>query len=268
MSWKSVPIGALLICGACAAPVEELPLLEHAYHASASAPQWNHRLPIDSQTVELRGDVRRHVVTGPDGNRYALRWRKVSESVGRPGDGRLLRAAKMPKKGPGFLHFGRAPFGTDETVAYLRYAAWITQKIHPGTPPIVIRDLSAEAGGALPPHKSHRTGRDADVGWFLKGNRAQRGFSDPADRLDVEKSWTFVEALLRTGAVKWIFIDRRIQEQLYRHALAQGWDRTSLERIFQYPGARRRTLIRHVRGHKNHLHVRFLCPPADDRCDP
>lgn len=252
---------------ACGSPeVRELPLLEHAYHPSASAPSLA-RLP-KSDIQRLDGDVRRHVVTAPDGGQYALRWRKVSETSGPTGaGGRLKNAARMPEKGPGFVHTGKSPWGTDETVSYLRYAAWIVSAMYPGTHKLLIRDLSGHGGGHLPPHKSHRSGRDADVGWYFLSNTSGRFFKVPGDDLDLNKSWTFIEALLRTGSVRFIFIDRGIQKRLYQHALKAGWARDSLDRIFQHPSGAKRPVIRHVRGHRNHMHVRFKCPREDVDCE-
>lgn len=240
--------------------------MEHAYHPSAFA-ETDPRRPLESR-VSTKGDLRRQLVTGPDGKQYALRWRKVSESIGKPQAGRLSRAAQLPKVGPGFRHFGGNPWGTDEAVAYIRFAAWVTSRIHPKAAPILVRDLSAADGGHLPPHKSHRTGRDADIGWYHRKNDSRRYFEDPGPRLDVGKSWTFIEALLRTGAVQYIFVDRRIQKELYDHALAGGWDQAQLDRLFQHPRGGWKSTIRHVRGHRNHMHVRFACPPEDERCEP
>ncbi|MBN2368903.1 MAG: LysM peptidoglycan-binding domain-containing protein [Vicinamibacteria bacterium] len=54
-----------------------------------------------------------------------------------------------------------------------------------------------------------------------------------------------------------IFIDRKIQRVLFRHALEIGENLDWLEGLFESPGGRRDTIIQHERGHKSHLHARF-----------
>ncbi len=259
----------LLLIAGCGAPKSEPTEFLAGQYGPLSSPAYLARMGIEPQNlIRAEGDERRQVITGPNGKQYALRWRKVSESIGRPGAGRLEDGARLPKRGAGFIHNGRHPFGTDETVAYLRFAAWMVTQLYPGTAPVVIQDLSATTGGYLPPHKSHRSGRDVDVGWYRTNNTRMKWFKAlPADQLDVAKSWTFIETLLRTGSVKYIFVDRSIQALLYSHALGEGWDRKALNSIFQHPTGSRRAIIRHVRGHKNHLHVRFRCPPEDESCE-
>jgi len=62
---------------------------------------------------------------------------------------------------------------------------------------------------------------------------------------------------LRSGRVQYIFMDRSIQKLLYSYALTQGWDRQTLDALFaNCQGA----VFQHVRGHRNHMHVRFYTP--------
>jgi murein endopeptidase len=259
-----------LILAGCGAgrSKERLPFLADQYMPSAAAPAEAYRLPTGSAEDVNDPNLRKQLVMAPDGNVYSLKWRKFSESVGAPASGSLSDPARLPKRGPGFVHIGDDPYGTDETLAYVQFAAWAVEKMYPGTVPVIVGDISDRNGGRLSPHRSHQSGRDADIGFYAKGNKRLKWFQDLGDNLDVAKSWVFIEALLRTRAVKWIFIDRSIQKKLYAHARRQGFAQADLERIFQYPGGRKRTLIRHVRGHRNHLHVRFVCPPEDVDCDP
>lgn len=215
------------------------------------------------------GEKRKQMVTSPSGKRYALTWRKVSESKGKPQAGQLIDASRLPKRGIGYRHQGKRPFGTDETVVYLQFAAWAVAELFPGTAPVLIQDISDDDGGHAPPHRSHRTGRDVDIGWYHTGNKGLRWLESlDVGELDMAKSWTFIEALLRTGAVQYIFIDKTIQERLHDHLANQGWSRDTLDAVFQYPAENNRAVIRHVRGHKNHMHVRFVCPPEDEDCLP
>lgn len=263
-----VVIASLLVVVGCgrgvSAPVE---FLEEHYHPSASAPVHTVANPV-AEINEIDG-LRVQVVTAPNGKRYRLRWRSDSTSSGRPQAGDLSNGSQLPKKGPGFKHVGRYRYGTDETITYLRYAAWVVASIFPGTARVVVQDISRNGGGRLPPHRSHRTGRDADISWYVKGNKKLRNLKTLAKGdFDLPKTWTFIEALLRTGAVQYLFIDREIQGWLYEYAVRQeGWDPETLDTIFQHPNGGKRPIIRHVRGHRNHLHVRFVCPSDDQDCE-
>ena len=262
-------VGAVVGCRAPA----PAPFIDEAYDPTASpalevpVPA---RLPADAEPGEPECDLRTCVqlVMAPDGSVYRLSWWAESESVGSPQSGTLRRAARLPRRGVGYRHQGRHPFGTYETVAYVRYAAaWVAER-YPGTVPVVVQDLSAERGGRLPPHRSHRSGRDVDIGWYATGNRPLRTLEElsRAD-FDAEKTWAFVEALLRTGAVQYVFVDRRIQEWLADAARSVGFEDEDLRATFQVAG-NPRAPIRHVRGHVNHMHVRFRCPVGDNECVP
>ncbi|MFT5433286.1 MAG: hypothetical protein ACI9OJ_003991 [Myxococcota bacterium] len=152
-------------------------------------------------------------------------------------------------------------------MTYVQWASWTVANQFPGTVPVVVGDLSDSNGGHLSPHKSHQSGRDADIGYFAEGNKPLRWFKTLGDDLDVRKTWVFIEALVRTNAIQYIFIDKSIQVVLYEEARRLGFSDGDLESVFQYPGGNRGSLIRHVRGHKNHLHVRFRCSREDVDCE-
>jgi hypothetical protein len=164
--------------------------------------------------------------------------------------------------GPGYIV--KKPvfaWGTPRTVHLLREAARLYgRKVHDG-PPIRIGDISKREGGPFPPHLSHQTGRDVDIGYVLKGPQSEvtRFVPAGASNLDRERSWALVDALVSTEGVAHIFMDYDIQGMLYEHAKAQGVDPERLGRLFQYPHGRYawNGKIRHWKGHHDHLHVRF-----------
>ena len=248
-------------------PRRDLPFLEDQYSpATAPASLLDSPLPREP---EIDGDVRHQLVTGPNGKLYRLRWENASDSVGRPAAGSLSRGRAIPSEGAGFQHIGKRPYGTDETVVYVMFAAWTVQALFPGTVPVVIGDLSDDGGGHVSPHRSHQTGRDADIGLYKSGNRRLRVFEALGpEELDAEKTWIYIEALLRTQQVLYIFMDRRLQEALHAHARGEGWSDDVLAGIFQFPGGNVHAVIRHEPGHKNHMHVRFRCPRDDTDCVP
>jgi LysM repeat protein len=81
------------------------------------------------------------------------------------------------------------------------------------------------------------------------------------ENLDVPKTWCLIESLLQSHRVQNIFVDQGLQRILYRYAAGQGWDENYLNNLFSAAaGPDTRTIIQHVRGHRDHLHVRFYTP--------
>jgi len=160
-------------------------------------------------------------------------------------------------------------YGTDETIALIQYVGRRLHATYPHSAPMFIGDISKKGGGRVPPHGSHRTGRDVDIAFFEKGNEERKHFNGrlSLSELDVEKSWFLIETLLLTEQVLYIFINQRLLPAFRAHARDVGWDDADLDRFFLMPDAkRRRGLIRHASGHTYHFHVRFKCPKGEKRC--
>ena len=91
-------------------------------------------------------------------------------SIGLPHSGFLTDSAELPAEGKGFKW--RRPsdhhWGVPRMIALLEEAAGRVAIARPGSQPVVVGELSARGGGALmPTHRSHRTGRDVDVLFFV-----------------------------------------------------------------------------------------------------
>ena len=128
---------------------------------------------------------------------------------------------------------------------------------------VVVGDLSKKRGGRFPPHKGHKGGLDADIGLFLVDQPFTVKFKNAApDTIDLERTWFLVRTLLETGRVERLLLDWGLQRLLYRHAQSLETPPELLKEYFQYPAKRweKKGVIRHYKGHKNHLHVRFLEP--------
>jgi len=152
-------------------------------------------------------------------------------------------------------------FGTAHTVRLLTQVVRQYKARHRNGPRVLIGDISRRGGGPLTSHRSHQTGKDVDVGYVLKGAAAHstRFAGVDASNIDLAKTWTLIDAFLDTHEVVYIFMDYRIQELLYEHALEHGTPRQVLDEVFQYPRGRGRNhgIIRHWKSHKHHFHVRF-----------
>jgi len=135
------------------------------------------------------------------------------------------------------------------------------RKRKPRAPKVHVGDLSRKAGGPFPPHKSHRTGLDVDVGYVLKGKlRDEPGFRRATMRnIDLARTWALIQGFMRTDQVRYMFVDYRIQGWLHDYAKKKGVRRSVLEELFQYPRGKGRAygIIRDDPGHDDHLHIRF-----------
>ncbi len=190
----------------------------------------------------------------------------ASNSVGQATDGSLTHACRIVPAGPGYVAWSANAYATDETVSWIQWAAAQVAQQYPGSPPLVIGSLSAPNGGFLKPHKSHQSGRDADIGYFHTNSSGARRFqATDASNLDAEKTWAFLEALLYTDDVAFVFMDYEIQAMVYSALLDNGWTEQTLSPLFQYPAGPGvpRGIIRHARGHADHFHVRFRCTDKD-----
>lgn len=185
-----------------------------------------------------------------------------SASIGRPNRGRLLNGVLLTDS-PGIRVVERASsYGTEATVRSIQSAVATVLEAYPDTRPLFVGDLSRRGGGYLRPHRSHQTGLDVDLGYYYLGDerwytRANR------DNLDRERTWALVKALVSQGNVEYIFMDRSIQELLAEHALERGEPADFVWSLFQSP-KNRSTIVRHVRRHLTHFHVRFRDPIAEE----
>ncbi len=156
----------------------------------------------------------------------------------------------------------REAWGTDETIDYVVTAIEAVEARYPGSPRLVIGDLSNPRGGRLNRHRSHQTGRDADIGFYYCRGEADSFLTARKKDLDLPRTWALVRALVTETDVDRIFVDRSLISLLYAHAVAEGEDRGWLDDVFGRSGEK--GVIQHERRHKNHLHVRFYNPRAQE----
>lgn len=192
-----------------------------------------------------------------------------SSSVGYPDRGSLVGAVPMVD-GPG-RSLRAVPWkrwGTAHTVSVLDQVLRRWHRLEPRYP-MLVGNLSDRDGGKLRPHRSHRSGRDVDLGYIQK-----RGLYKKynwrvmnARNLDVARTWKFLRVLLGSGHVEKIFMGPRLERLIYRYARRNpGPYRAKLSRWFASAKGKGRAVIQHARGHNDHMHVRLRCAPGDRRC--
>jgi hypothetical protein len=188
----------------------------------------------------------------------------------KPGEPDRLYAGVPLMEGPGRRIRRRSrSWGTPWLVNNLDRALTAYGKAFPDGPPIIVSDISRREGGRLPPHHTHRDGRDVDLSYVPIPDKDNGGFLLMDQyTFDVERNWTFLSALLSTNSVELILMDSSLQKLLYTHLQKQGMSPEDLSRIFQYPHGpgSAQGIIRHWDEHRDHVHIRFSCPPGGPPC--
>jgi murein endopeptidase len=178
-------------------------------------------------------------------------------SIGEPGAGLLFNPMPMPPGPYWFLRDPRESFATAETIDFIVTAVEAVEARFPGSPRVVIGDLSRADGGRLNRHRSHQTGRDADIGLYYRRGEVQDFVLPGRKDLDLPRTWALLRALVTETDIQFIFVDRSIQRLLYAQALSEGEDRAWLDDIFGRRRGGPDPIIQHVRRHRDHLHARF-----------
>lgn len=197
-----------------------------------------------------------------------------SRSLGWPWQGQLISGVAMnesetiryiePRERE--EHF----FGTAALVDLIEHAASSVAAELPGSK-LTVGDLSRRRGGTIIGHKSHQSGRDIDVGFYLQREDGtpyyqdkfmfvgRRGNVPRAEgvRFDDARNWHFVQTLLQSESprVQFIFVSRGVRSRLLQEAVRQGVSSALLERaadVLNQPA--------NAESHADHFHVRIHCP--------
>jgi hypothetical protein len=189
-------------------------------------------------------------------------------SLGAPNRGRLANGLPLPEGDHWeFRSRRRRSYGARNTVTALVEAMETYGAHFPTAEPIRMGELSARTGGRAAPHKSHRTGRDVDIGYVLRDPPAE-GWRHASPRdFDVEHNWAFVRALVATGEVQQIYMSSGLIKLLQARA-AKELSSEELAVFFwdDHAGPQQRPVLKHQNGHRDHMHVRFRCESDNPNC--
>lgn len=198
-------------------------------------------------------------------------------SIGKPNAGKLNGGIQLPKSPLYIRRTPRLMWGSSQTISNLQQAVAAFRQDVDYDGELILSDISARDGGYLKPHKSHQAGRDIDI-WLptIKGVYKKKyldtGGEKPRRPLFAEVDWYavwgLVRALIKTGAVQYVFLDWRYQEFVYRAAVEMGATEDELDEWIQWPRPRvsSKGIFRHSLDHLSHIHVRFLCAPWEPDC--
>jgi penicillin-insensitive murein DD-endopeptidase len=199
---------------------------------------------------------------------YAL----MSLSIGAPNAGWQLRGKKLKKTPHLRIKAGNEQntYGHPALVLMLRRSAKEVARAGRGAP-MLVGDLSREQGGPLAGHRSHQSGRDADVGFFAldrKGKPIELGrfvrFGKDGKALDGSgavfddwRNWLLVQSWVndQRAGLSHIFISSALRLRLLRYAQSRPALRASVPEVA--------ALLKQPEDtspHDDHFHVRIACP--------
>jgi hypothetical protein len=190
----------------------------------------------------------------------------VSYSRGAPNRGRLVEGVPMPHDPSAWIvRNPRYSWGTGSTVEGIVHGLrFVATRLPGGTIPLVA-DLSRRSGGTLRPHRSHQSGRDADITYFNQTpGPADRFVRVTSATMDHPRQWALFRYWIEHEMVDYVFSDYRLIRSLYQYASSIGEPQAIMEAAFGRAG--RPGILRHERGHSDHLHVRFSCSEHDPVC--
>ena len=204
-------------------------------------------------------------------------------SLGAPNAGRLVRGDKLePSDHVRIVPAWNHPdfrWGLPELVGMVRRAAREVHEKH-GPCLMSVGDLSSRAGGTLRKHKSHQSGRDVDISFYMTDPRGKplyhhtfvefgangRATNHPVARFDDARNWTLVESLLRDpkARVQQIFVSNDLRKRLLVEA-----ERQRAPRQIRLEAARVMSQPDGTTPHADHFHVRIACPSNQrGACEP
>jgi penicillin-insensitive murein endopeptidase len=196
----------------------------------------------------------------------------MSLTVGLPTDGWQIRAKKLRPSDQLWIQDKSVPhsYGHPALVLMLYRTAKQIARQSPGSV-LLVGDLSSEFGGPLYGHKSHQSGRDADVGFFVTdqdGNpinsrrlvafdKAGRARDGSRVRFDDYRNWLLVQLWLKDSRanLQHVFVSSQLRRRLLDFAQARPAFR-------HHVGFASEFLRQPSNGlpHDDHFHIRIACP--------
>jgi penicillin-insensitive murein endopeptidase len=200
-----------------------------------------------------------------------------SLSYGQGNEGILTGGVQLPESGDGYWVPPRWRqrgniYGTEEIVTMIVRVGRRLQRELPDSPPFGVADLSPPGGGPSRFHRSHQTGRDVDVLFFMTDANGkpvpstamvkldEDGVDAAGRRFDVARNWALVRALIEEPSVEiqYIFVYEPLEMKLLEYARDQGEPNGVVEfasYVLHQPSD--------SAPHDDHFHVRVHCAPED-----
>ena len=204
----------------------------------------------------------------------------ASRSIGSPTEGHLIGGAHLGdapylRQYPVYAN-GDVRWGVEPLVGLIDRAAKFVRKQFSDAV-LSIGHLSKAGGGELDRHASHESGRDADVGFYVKNAAGKPILSDhmvafvgdgtapswPGAHFDDARNWALVAAVVGDGhaRVTHVFVATPIRERLLAYAAKIGAPPALRSRASEVLAQPHGSL-----PHDDHFHVRIACPAGMDKC--
>jgi penicillin-insensitive murein endopeptidase len=196
----------------------------------------------------------------------------MSLSVGHPNAGHQVRAKRLRKSPHLTIRPSSASrsYGHPALVLMLKRSARDVASAAPGSV-LFVGDLSAERGGPISGHRSHQSGRDADLGFYVKDAKGRPvattrfiafdGEGKATDGsgfvFDDHRNWLLLQSWARDrrAGLSHVFISSPLKLRLLRFARSNKRFHPYIERaqaLLKQP--------EHGEPHDDHFHVRIACP--------
>ncbi len=204
----------------------------------------------------------------------------LGRSVGSPTNGHLIGGAHLDDAPylrivPAY-QAGDVRWGLGSLVTILGDSARAVQKQFPGAL-MSVGHLSKPGGGDVDRHASHESGRDADIGFYIRSQTGRPLYSDhfvpfkgdgtapswPGAYFDDARNWALVSALVTDphARITYLFVATPIRARLLAYA-----ERTGVSLAVRSHAAE---LLMQPHGslpHDDHFHVRIGCPDGQKAC--
>jgi penicillin-insensitive murein endopeptidase len=205
---------------------------------------------------------------------------RFGRSIGSPTAGRLIGGTRLleseylriePADTPGDVRWGLEPL-----VSMLDRAGRAVRRQFPAAV-LSVGHLSRAGGGDVEQHRSHESGRDADVGFFVRSATGKQLLSPhfvpfrsdgtaptwPGAYFDDAKNWALVSAIVGDpeARVTHLFVAAPLRARLLSYAEHAGAPQETRMRAAELMQQPRGTL-----PHDDHFHVRIGCPAHMTGC--
>jgi penicillin-insensitive murein DD-endopeptidase len=205
----------------------------------------------------------------------------MSLSVGSPTNGWQIRAKKLKASENLWIQNKSVPYSYGHPALVLMLYRTAKQMAHqtPGSV-LLVGDLSREFGGPLAGHRSHQSGRDADVGFFVTDEKGRplnsqklrtfdsqgRARDGSGLRFDDYRNWLLVQLWLKDNRadLEYVFVASHLRRRLLEFAQKRPAFRKYVADAAQF-------LRQPSNGlpHDDHFHVRIACPDKQrGLCEP
>lgn len=204
----------------------------------------------------------------------------VGRSVGSPTDGHLIGGAHLAEstylRVVPIYAVGDARWGLEPLVGMIDRAARAVRKQFTDSV-LSVGHLSRPGGGEIDRHASHESGRDADLGFYVKNQLGKPLYADhfvafkgdgtastwPGASFDDARNWALIASIVGDASahVTHVFVAAPLRARLLQYAEKIGASlaiRTRAAELMAQP--------RGALPHDDHFHVRIACPAGMDKC--